>query len=109
MNRQAGFFRALADHLTSYPELAQVYVSVPGYDGRVTLQLDPRASQADLAAWAASLGATRLNVRRLSQGGVHLDAQGTVADHDVQVWCAAHDLDNSDLADGDRLQLEVLT
>jgi hypothetical protein len=104
---QAGFLRALADHLDTHPHLATTWIQWRTHRG-AELQLSSRHDPAALAAWAESINVDELNIDRMLSGAVHVHAVGRIGGHAVDVWAAVPALDDTGLAHDHIITLDVL-
>lgn len=105
---QAGFLRALADHLARH-DLVMVNV-MSDHSGGWDLQLLGRDAAGDLVGWARSLAASNgsvLSVRVLPEQ-VNVEFGTSVGDHRVRVWGCVEELRAAmGLIEGDRTAITV--
>jgi hypothetical protein len=88
--RQAAFLRALADHLDNHPDLAPVNLT-NSWDPNPSLQIALHGrpiTEADVNAWAASVGAQLIRVKLVASGEGYLHATGVIGGTEVDVWSA---------------------
>lgn len=110
---QAAVLRAVASHLDVHPDLLSVnFSSLASSGGQlVEMQLVGGNGVVPLLAWAESLHATELHVRRPGAGTTgwcHLHIDSQIDGWPVRVWSAVYDLEDSDLADGSTLDVADL-